>query len=35
MAAALVLTGVTTRETLKKTDVQPDYVWESVGEIIK
>jgi NagD protein len=35
MAAALVLTGVTNRETLKRSDVQPDYVWESVGEIIK
>ena len=35
MAAALVLTGVTKRETLKKSDVQPDYVWESVAEIIK
>jgi NagD protein len=35
MAAALVLTGVTTRERLKKSDIQPDYVWESVAEIIK
>jgi NagD protein len=35
MAAALVLTGVTTRECLKKSDIQPDYVWESVAEIIK
>jgi arabinose operon protein AraL len=35
MAAALVLTGVTTRESLKKSDIQPDYVWESVAEIIK
>jgi len=35
MAAALVLTGVTTRERLKNSDIQPDYVWESVAEIIK
>jgi len=35
MAAALVLTGVTTRERLKYSDIQPDYVWESVAEIIK
>ena len=35
MAAALVLTGVTTRESLKNSDIQPDYVWESVAEIIK
>jgi ribonucleotide monophosphatase NagD (HAD superfamily) len=35
MAAALVLTGVTTRKRLKNSDIQPDYVWESVAEIIK
>jgi phosphoglycolate/pyridoxal phosphate phosphatase family enzyme len=35
MAAALVLTGVTARERLKKSDILPDYVWESVAEIIK
>jgi NagD protein len=35
MATALVLTGVTDREMLKKSAVQPDYVWESVAEIIK
>jgi NagD protein len=35
MAAALVLTGVTTRESLKNSDIRPDYVWESVAEIIK
>jgi len=35
MAAALVLTGVTTRERLTYSDIQPDYVWESVAEIIK
>ena len=35
MAAALVLTGVTNRETLKRSDLQPDYVWDSIAEIIK
>jgi ribonucleotide monophosphatase NagD (HAD superfamily) len=35
MATALVLTGVTNREILKKSVIQPDYVWESVAEIIK
>ncbi len=35
MATALVLTGVTNRQTLKKSTIQPDYVWESVAEIIK
>jgi arabinose operon protein AraL len=35
MATALVLTGVTSRKTLKMAEVQPDYVWESVAEIIK
>lgn len=35
MATALVLTGVTTREVLKKSEFQPDYIWESVTEIIK
>ncbi len=35
MATALVLTGVTNREILKKALIQPDYVWESVAEIIK
>ena len=35
MAAALVLTGVTARGSLKKSDIQPDYVWESVAEILK
>jgi NagD protein len=35
MAAAVVLTGVTTRESLKKSDIQPDFIWESVAEIIK
>jgi len=35
MSTALVLTGVTSRETLQKSDIQPDYVWESVAEIFK
>jgi len=35
MATALVLTGVTHRETLKESVIQPDFVWESVAEIIK
>jgi NagD protein len=35
MATALVLSGVTNREILKKSVIQPDYVWESVAEIIK
>lgn len=34
MASAVVLTGVTTRETLKKSHIQPDYIWESLAEII-
>jgi HAD superfamily hydrolase (TIGR01457 family) len=35
MATALVLTGVTNREILKKSVFQPDFVWDSVAEIIK
>jgi len=35
MATALVLTGVTNREALRQSGIQPDYVWESVVEIIK
>jgi ribonucleotide monophosphatase NagD (HAD superfamily) len=35
MATALVLTGVTTRETLQKSDIRPDFVWESVAEILR
>jgi NagD protein len=35
MATALVLTGVTDREALRQSKIQPDYVWESVAEIIK
>ncbi|MBU1207420.1 MAG: HAD-IIA family hydrolase [Proteobacteria bacterium] len=35
MATALVLTGVTSREVLRQSPLQPDYIWESVAEIIK
>jgi len=35
MATALVLTGVTTREALRQSSIQPDYVWESVAEMLK
>ncbi len=35
MATALVLTGVTKRDGLKQSNIQPDYVWESVAEILK
>ena len=35
MATALVLTGVTTLETLQKSNLHPDYVWESVMELMK
>jgi phosphoglycolate/pyridoxal phosphate phosphatase family enzyme len=35
MAIALVLTGVTNLETVRRSDIRPDYVWESVAEIIK
>jgi ribonucleotide monophosphatase NagD (HAD superfamily) len=35
MATALVLTGVTTRETLQKSNIQPDFVWESVADILQ
>jgi arabinose operon protein AraL len=35
MATALVLTGVTSREALRQSSLQPDYVWESVADIIK
>jgi NagD protein len=35
MATALVLTGVTTREVSRQSPIKPDYVWESVGEIIR
>jgi arabinose operon protein AraL len=34
MATALVLTGVTKREALKYSDIQPDYVWESVADLM-
>jgi len=35
MATALVLTGVTNLEMVRRSDIRPDYVWESVAEIIK
>jgi NagD protein len=35
MATALVLTGVTTREGLERSNLQPDFVWESVAEILE
>ena len=35
MATALVLTGVTTREVSRQSPIQPDYVWESVVEMIR
>ena len=35
MATALVLSGVTKRETVKDSTIQPDYIWESVAEIIQ
>ena len=35
MATAIVLTGVTTQETLRQSSIQPDYVWESVAEMLK
>jgi len=34
MATALVLTGVTKREALKDSNLQPDYIWDSVAEIL-
>jgi arabinose operon protein AraL len=35
MATALVLTGVANLETLRQSSIQPDYVWESVAEMLK
>ncbi len=35
IATALVLTGVTSRETLQHSPVQPDYVWPSLADILK
>ena len=35
MATALVLTGVAKREALKDSNLQPDYVWDSVAELLK
>ncbi len=34
MATALVLTGVTKREALNNSDIQPDHVWESIATIL-
>jgi arabinose operon protein AraL len=34
MATALVLTGVTKRENLINSDIHPDYVWESIAELL-
>lgn len=34
MATALVLTGVTREEALKESNIRPDYVWNSVAEIL-
>ncbi len=35
MATALVLTGVTSREVSRQSPIKPDYVWESIAEIIR
>ena len=35
MATALVLTGVTSMEALRKSEIQPDYVWKSVADILE
>jgi ribonucleotide monophosphatase NagD (HAD superfamily) len=35
MATALVLTGVSTPEALRQSSIQPNYVWESVAEMLK
>jgi arabinose operon protein AraL len=35
MATALVLSGVTSLEALKVSSMQPDFIWESVKEVIK
>lgn len=34
MATALVLTGVTTREALERSDVEPDYVLSSIADLL-
>jgi NagD protein len=34
MATALVLTGVTRREALQNSEFQPDYVWESIADLL-
>lgn len=35
MATALVLTGVTKRELIVQSPWRPDFIWESVGDILK
>jgi len=35
MATALVLTGVTKRDAVKQSNLQPDYLWESVADLLK
>lgn len=35
IATALVLTGVTSRETLRHCPIQPDYVWPSIADLLK
>jgi arabinose operon protein AraL len=35
MATALVQTGITDLEMLRRSGIQPDFVWESVADIIK
>lgn len=35
MATALVLTGVTKRDALKQSSLQPDYLWDSVADLLK
>ena len=35
MATALVLTGVTSMEALRRSEIQPDYVWKSVADILE
>jgi HAD superfamily hydrolase (TIGR01450 family) len=33
MRSALVLSGVTNRDQIARSDIQPDYVWESVADL--
>jgi len=35
MATALVLTGIATRETIQQSKIQPDFIWESVADLLK